>query len=370
MGTFYVSKGRKQWRLIQETYSGGKRTQKQVPRDALQAFGLTPDMTLEQARARARTLNQSNKLEREKQVEQARRAVRAATVESVYLPADLAAAFTEHLDQESFGGDEHKLRLQSHWRYIQTMIAELEIHPKDFHKNSNRVYRYLIDDEVSIDYAGKLIRVLNLWGMFVSERRQEYFRPIALPRGLVRERIADNHNAEGVRRASAPLTPAALESARQQLTVVGNYEWLYVSVWLGLRPEEVDALLDRTTWKTIAVDGVPVLQVYQSKLVKVPKSKRWKSIPLITKQQRRALELIESGVLKRPLYRTMSTVFGEGVTLYGGRKGFVRLMKDHGQSLNNISQWLGHKSVNRTKMSYEEFDDVRFDPVKKVSGFR
>jgi integrase len=368
MGTFYIGKGRRQWRLIHETYENGKRVAKQVPRDALIGFGFSPDLSLEQAKARAKQLNQSQKLEREKQVDQARRAARIQVVESVYLPQDLAGLFTEHLEEESFGGDEHKLRLQSHWKYIQDMIAELEIHPQDFHRNANRIYRYLIEDEVSIDYAGKLIRVLNLWGLYVSEKRQAFFRPVALPRGLVRERIADNHNSTGVRKASAPLPPAVLESARQQLTVVGNYEWLYVSVWLGLRPEEVDQLRDRTTWKTTTIRGATVIQIYQSKLVRVPKNQRWKSIPLITKQQERALEFIESGVLKRPLYKTMATVFGEGITLYGGRKGFVRLMKDHGQNVNNISQWLGHKSVNRTKFSYEEFDDVRFDPVKRTKA--
>lgn len=366
MGTFYVGKGRKQWRLIHETYENGKRVAKQVPREALIGFGFSLDLTLEQARARAKQLNQSHKLEREKQVEQARRASRIEVIESTYLPRDLATLFTDHLEEQSFGGEEHKLRLQSHWKYIQEMIAKLEIHPQDFYRNANRVYRYLIEDEVSIDYAGKLVRVLNLWGLFVAERRQEFFRQVALPRGLVRERIADNHNSTGVRKASAPLTPEVLESERSKLTVVGNYEWLFISVWLGLRPEEIDALADRATWKTFVRGGVTVLQIYQSKLVKVPKKQRWKPIPLITKQQEKALTIIESGVFKRPLYKTMASIFGEGITLYGGRKGFVRLMKSLGQGLNNISQWLGHKSVNRTKVSYEEFDDVQFDPVRKV----
>jgi integrase len=364
MGTFFVSKGRKQWRVIHETYENGKRVQKQVPRDALQGFGFNPTSTIDDARQRAKLLNQSNKLERSKEVEQSRRAARISLVDSVYLPQDLANQFAENLDQESFGGEGHKLRLQSHWKYVQDMITELEIHPKDFYRNSNKVYRYLIEDEVSIDYASKLIRVLNLWGLFVAEQLQEFFRPVALPRGLVRERIADTHNATGVRKASAPLTPELLERAMSDLTVVGNYEWLYVSVWLGLRPEEIDKLSDRTTWNISIIKGVAVVAIYQSKLVKVPKKQRWKLIPILTKQQERAIEFIESGVLKRPLYRTMATVFGDGVTLYGGRKGFVRLMKNYGQNVNNISQWLGHKSVNRTKFSYEEFDDVRFDPVK------
>jgi len=364
MGTFYVNKGRRSWRLIHETYQDGKRIAKQVPREAFNGFGFSINMSIEEAKRRAKELNQKGRLERAKEVEQARRAIRSLIVESVYLPAYLANDFTQHLDDNSFGIAAHKERLQSHWRYVQKMVAKLEIEPKDFYKNANKIYRYFIEDGLSVDYSNKIIRVLNMWGSFVSERSQSFFREVAFPRGSIRERIADNQDTNGVRTKSKPLTPELLEEKRRKLTVPGNYEWLFLSVWLGLRPWEIDSLHDSKSSKVIIVRGITTLGVYQSKLIALPKDQRWKFIPLLTKQQQECLEIIRSGGFKRPLYKTMSAIF-DGVTLYGGRIGFLRLMRSFGQQKVNVSKWLGHTNLRRTIEDYEEFDDVQFDPIKK-----
>jgi hypothetical protein len=51
--------------------------------------------------------------------------------------------------------------------------------------------------------------------------------------------------------------------------------------------------------------------------------------------------------------KTMRKYFGEGVDLYAGRKGFTDLMLAKGHSLENISVWMGHSTLERTWKSYK-----------------
>ncbi len=66
-----------------------------------------------------------------------------------------------------------------------------------------------------------------------------------------------------------------------------------------------------------------------------------------------SLRIIQSGNFKRPIAKTMRQYFGYGTNLYGGRKGFSDLMLSKGQSLHNISIWMGHSSLERTWRSYK-----------------
>lgn len=50
----------------------------------------------------------------------------------------------------------------------------------------------------------------------------------------------------------------------------------------------------------------------------------------------------------------MRRYFGEGVTLYAERKGFSDLMLSKNQTLENISIWMGHSTIQRTWTSYKQ----------------
>jgi hypothetical protein len=100
-------------------------------------------------------------------------------------------------------------------------------------------------------------------------------------------------------------------------------------------------------------DGSSVLWIYQEKLVSVPPRYRWKLLPVFLPEQEAGLTLIERGEFKRPLVKTVKRHFGSRVTLYGGRKGFSDLMLSLGQDFINISQWMGHSSIQRTWKSYK-----------------
>ena len=56
---------------------------------------------------------------------------------------------------------------------------------------------------------------------------------------------------------------------------------------------------------------------------------------------------------KRPLVKTIRKYFGDGHDCYGGRKGFVDLMLSKKQTLENISIWMEHSTLDRTWRSYK-----------------
>lgn len=140
-----------------------------------------------------------------------------------------------------------------------------------------------------------------------------------------------------------------------------QFNWLFISVWLGLRPLEIDNLKDSKMWEVEELPtGTQVLWVFQTKLVALPPIDRWKPIPLIYDEQKFALKMIESKSFERPLMKTVRRYFGRGISLYGGRKGFTDLMLEKGNSLESISQWMGHSTISRTWRTYKDRRGVKF----------
>ena len=133
-----------------------------------------------------------------------------------------------------------------------------------------------------------------------------------------------------------------------------NLNWLILSVWFGLRPKEIDNLRDRKLWSVETLpNGRKILWVFQTKIIALPEEDRWKPIPIIYEEQKFALEILKSMNFKRPLVKTIRAHCGNGVDLYGGRKGFSDLMLSRKQSIENISIWMGHSSLDRTWRSYK-----------------
>lgn len=54
------------------------------------------------------------------------------------------------------------------------------------------------------------------------------------------------------------------------------------------------------------------------------------------------------------MHKTMRRYFGNNIDLYGGRKGFVDLMLAKEQTIENISIWMGHSTLDRTWKSYND----------------
>lgn len=251
---------------------------------------------------------------------------------------------------------------------------------------ANEGNKIFSDRAMSLSYAGKIIWVLNEWGYFLSDEEGKSFRPLPHPRGYDRGVIADAFLSSGKKRKeSAPLDPEALQAAECKLSPP-HYRWLYITEWFGLRPIETDGLPacddagNPTNWKVERdVQGTEILLIYQTKLTSLLPERRWKRIPVILPEQKKALEMIVSGApIKRPLPKTVQKYLGQGVMLYGGRKAFEGLMLDHGQRLEDVFAMMGHQSIdtlwknyrNRQKARYTlpaaasaEGTDGRFDPV-------
>jgi len=154
-------------------------------------------------------------------------------------------------------------------------------------------------------------------------------------------------------KASKELTTVQLYSVKDKLRE-DLYNWLYLTIWFGLRPKEVDNLHDKNLWRVETLfNGRRVLWIYQTKIIALPEEDRWKPIPILYPEQDIAVEILETDNFKRPLVKTVKFHFGEETALYGGRKGFTDLMLSKGNTLENISLWMGHSTINRTWKSYK-----------------
>lgn len=335
-------------------------------------YGFDPMWPLQKARERLKQVQAQDKVERinnRKAKAQARIRERKL-VDSAYLPEKLCREFEVFLSRKiGFGDGRLPSRIDSHWLGAQKMICEVQTEPKDYEEYSERFYQYVIKHKYSPSYLQKMLRIVNYWGYFVCRHQKQAFLPVRWPQGIWKERIADayfDQRPHGLE--SAPLLPNELEKARSSL-LTPAYNWLFISVWLGLRPSEIDALTDKKKMKNWRIEkdkqGITILRVYQPKLVSIEREKRWKGIPILFDQQVQALDFIKSGEFKRPLTKTIHLHISDRHNNYGGRKGFMDLMLSLGQKFENVSVWLGHTTLDRSLRNYKNKQIVNYDiPVK------
>lgn len=110
---------------------------------------------------------------------------------------------------------------------------------------------------------------------------------------------------------------------------------------------------------------VSVLRVYQSKLKMLSKDYRWKTIPIHSKRQQMAVELIKSGEFERPLTKSIKRIIGDQFDTYSPRKGFTDMMLNEGWELEDISVFMGHSSIETTWRHYK--NKMTFKMPKRVA---
>lgn len=332
-----------------------------VHRDRWRALGFNARLTLEEARARAKQLNAQRWIQaQEKRVQLQLKAKREARRRrDSALPPEFVAEFESRFlrvrDSETDSGKRKKTRSRIMWTTAQKMIDSIPVDPTDWYFHSFEIYDYFERHQYSIRYAHAILRLANLWGFFISKKLGHPFLPVPVPRGFERMRIIEaNYQKERkARTASRPISPVQLDAVANKINRP-NYNWLFLSVWFGLRPMEVDNLNNDEHWRVeILPNGRKILWVYQTKIIALPPEDRWKPIPIICDQQEFGLRIIELQSFRRPIMKTMRRYFGPGTDLYGGRKGFSDLMLSKGQLFENISIWMGHSTLNRTWRSYK-----------------
>lgn len=144
-----------------------------------------------------------------------------------------------------------------------------------------------------------------------------------------------------------------------------QWNFLFVTLYFGLRPNEADKLKkehEEKFWRIELQGNYEVLCIFQSKLSGLRREDRWKKIPCILEEQKKALEIIKSGEpIKRPLVKTIQRYFGENYNTYCGRKGFEFLLRTHGARFESISAYLGHRDLNRSWKSYTDKNEAYID---------
>jgi hypothetical protein len=366
--SFHVNKkkkldGTEYWRLLRSTWSNGKVKYEHIPSSQLLQYGLSSDLSLEDARTRVKQLNAQSRVDRDAEGRKAsalKSQKQQEILTSAHLPKSFALEFTENYLRAEMAigasGEAKYKKALSTWGYCQKLIVSVNLPQQHWHQHKRRFYGEMANLKTSPSYTGKVLRILNMWGSFIAMKTSTSFIPVPPPRGYDREMIADAYlDSDKRKKTSDPLSPDLLESNKGRFTDA-QYRWLYLSVWLGLRPPEVDSLADS---KVTREQGVSVLWIYQSKLRGVKKEDRYKPVPLIYPEQIKCLDFIKQEI-KRPLVKTVQKHITDGINLYGGRKGFTDMMLDKGQSLEDISTWLGHATIERTWHSYKRRSKVSF----------
>lgn len=367
---YQTSKGLK-WTATQAIWSNERNgsIEKKIESFALESLGFSLNMTPDQAKAHAKKLNSLAALERKKQsskIKAAERLTDLITIENSIIPEEMSRAFVNHIQDNWYGGNYNLRKQIQHWNLIQKILTHLEIQPHEYFKRQKDFYKYFQKQQYSKSYVEKLLKVINQWGEFYSEESKTYFKKVPNPKGIVLESIVDASQADG--KGATPLTTQILMKMKDKMPE-GQWEYLRATLWLGLRPSELDLILkDSSKYRVKQQDKVTILSIYQSKLTGVSKEKRWKHIPLIHSEMLAALTDIEEERISKPLVKTIRKVCPkpEGLGLYSGRKGFTDLMLSYNQSLENIASWLGHASIERTWKHYKDKDVIDFVPIKKA----
>ncbi len=336
-----------------------------ITKDRYRSLGISEAMTIDEAKAVTKSLNAKSQLKRHEEkikfYEQVR--VKQQLKNDAFLPAEFLLEFEKRFVRWRIKRKENaKSKSCVVWNTAQKMICDISISPTDWFENTYEIYDWFYHRKYSISYIVKIIRIANLWGFYISKKMNQSFLPIPHPRGQERRRLIDAYytSDRSRRMTSKPLFPKQLVEVKKMMKPE-HFNWLYISVWLGLRPKEIDQLKKRNMWKIETLQtGKKILWVYQTKICSLPPEDRWKLIPIQLEEQEFALRMIVSQVFKRPLVKTVKKYFGSSVGLYGGRKGFTDLMLEKGFRIEAISQWMGHMSIDRTWRTYKQRQGIKF----------
>lgn len=356
----FISYKRMHFKQIKNSKSKKARKTWDISKDRWKGLGFYKYMTISEARVRARQLNkqeflkeQEERLKKKQQKEKKQR----DRFDSK-LPVEFVLEFEKRFVRKSQLPPERRYnsnRAMRRWSATQKLIMAIDEEPSEWYYNIYEFYDYFSERKLSVRYVNEVLKFVNLWGFFISKKMGRPFMQIPTPRGYERRKIVEAFysNPSHKKKVSKPITPEMLNKAKPKLKME-HYNWLYLSVWFGLRPKEIDNLHDLSMWKVEKLfNGRYVLWVYQTKVIALPEEDRWKPIPVLFREQEKAVKILKSDNFKRPIVKTIRTHLSQNVSLYGGRKGFTDLMLSKGHTLENISVWMGHSTIHRTWKSYK-----------------
>jgi integrase len=348
------------FKLYIQTEKAGVREQTYIAPKDFPHYGFDSRLSFEEAAALRTALNKQSAL---KVVAERRSRIHKEIKEK---DAALSAfvsdeeGFREYVSRTQRSANFTSSKFTSHWRATKRMLAALRIAPDAFEDSKRLFYRYFAEKQFAPSYCVKLLRCLNLYGKFYAKKYKVHVEHIPQPNGYDLSDVADAHFEKKPHGgASSPLKLSDLAKLESGLSPE-QYRWMYISLWCGLRPHEVNSLHKAGTYRWEVKEGVDILCVFQSKLKKLTRERRWKRIPMVEPEQACIKEMVEAKAFSKPLVKTVQRILDETYTCYAGRKGFEPLMKGRGQDFVNISRWLGHQDLNRTFKDYGDLMDVSF----------
>ena len=160
-GFFYVSEKPKdsgKWRVMFESWKDGKKTQTQVSKAMFAEIGLTPTMTVAQARAEIKKYNKIRKSTLKvsgSQVRALRRLEELKAIDKTLFPDDLVDEFLMRLQAGSDGKPRFKNRLITNFKIAMEMTKELKLQPHDYNNNLDLMIAYMKDEKrkYSVSYC-------------------------------------------------------------------------------------------------------------------------------------------------------------------------------------------------------------------------
>ncbi len=226
-----------------------------MPKQRWPVFGFHISMTLDEARARASQLNTQDFLKRQEerirkfQLDREENRKRFTSVLPEVFVDEFESRFIRVRDSETKNGKRRVSRATTIWQAAQRMIIGLQIEPSEWFYHTHEIYDYFYDKKYSVRYIHSILKLANLWGFFICKKMARPFLPVPTPKGYERQRLiaAFYERERCTRRPSAPLSPELLTAAFGKMNRE-NYYWLYLSIWLGLRPKEIDSLKNREYW--------------------------------------------------------------------------------------------------------------------------
>lgn len=327
MGYFVWKRGNR-WRLVWRDKEGDQH----IPLAEYGPLGFNRDMTLSEARRAAKAINAASRMRRaEKSRQRAIKSKLEASTKLAQLHGQAAIDSFEAKMRELYGEEPQWPRYKGQWNSAMEWLLAVS-NPRQ----PLQYYRYWREKPWSLDHGTRVLAWVNLFLDHIGLPR------VPLPKGHQRQSIRDAWLDAGRSTESKPLTVEILAHNRAKLEEP-EYNWLFITLWLGLRPNEV-----KSKW---VMEG-PHLAVFQTKLKSLPREQRWKHIRIAEPEQEKAVQLLQAGDWKRPGRKKLFNVFGRGYGEYMGRKGFFELMRSRGHSLEAISSWMGHTAPELTARKY------------------
>jgi hypothetical protein len=369
------------WRLIVDEYGkDGKRARSIYPEPKdYRHYGLNPDDTLAEARRKLDSVRAAERakktLEKRAKIEQ--RIRDEERLESAYLPRHVYEKFLKFVLQRR-ALDTVPPKMRSHLLTMRRCIHDLKLDPSEWPTRPGAIFRWFEKNGYSVSYLEKILPLLNAYGFIYCREFAQPFLEVPMPTGALLERINDaNYEARGGRtNESLPLTVELLEKLAS--FAPEKLRWLERSFWFGLRPGEVDSLTAKNRgvkWDVYTLTSnrkrIPVLKIYQAKLVTIARKRRWKHIPCLLPEQVRIAREIENGLpASRPYARFIQARLGPGYGLWGGRKGFEKLMREAGRSEITVARWMGITDFRTIDNAADKAPDVAISPksISKMLG--